>query len=71
MTQSQLDAMVALAGMRSATSLQAVELVLVHGYRPADAARVVGLSRAAVGNALARLRLALALARQAAGATPP
>ena len=68
MTQAQLDALAALVSMRTGPSLLAAGLVLVEGRRPADAAREAGLSPQAVSNALARLRRALDLARQAVGA---
>lgn len=68
LTQAQLDAIAALVGMRSGPALHAAGLVLVEGRRPADAAREAGLSPQAVSNALARLRRALDLARQAVGA---
>lgn len=68
MTQTQLDALASLVGMRSGPALLAAGLVMVHGRRPADAAREAGLTPAAVSNTLARLRRALDLARQATGA---
>lgn len=67
MTRDQLDALSALVGMRSGPALLAAGLVLVEGRRPADAAREAGMSPAAVGNALARLRRALELAQRVAG----
>lgn len=68
MTQVQLDALAALVCMRSGQALHAAGLVLVQGMRPADAAREAGMAPNALGNTLARLRLALDLARQAVGA---
>lgn len=68
MTGDQFAALAKLASVRSGRVVRAAELVLVHGRRPADAARETGLSPAAVGNALARLRRALALAQMATGA---
>lgn len=67
MTGDQFAALVTLASVRSGSVVHAAELVLVHGRRPADAAREAGLSPAAVSNALARLRRALAMAQRATG----
>lgn len=65
MTQAQLDALAALVGMRSGPALHAAGLVLIEGQRPSDAARDAGTTPQVVSNALARLRRAQALARQA------
>lgn len=67
MTGDQFAALAELASVRSSRVVHAAELVLVQGRRPADAAREAGLSPAAVSNALARLRRALAMAQRATG----
>lgn len=66
LTTAQLDALVALVGMHSGPAFGA-GLVLIEGYRPADAARAAGMSPQALGNALARLRRAMVLAQTVVG----
>jgi len=68
LTAAQFAALAELAGLRSAQTRLAAELVLVLGLRPADAARESGLSQQAACNALARLRLVMDLARATARA---
>ena len=67
MTQAQLDALASLVGMRSGPALHAAGLVLIEGWRSADAAREAGIAPQALSNALSRLRRTLATARQAVG----
>lgn len=67
LTTAQLDALAALIGMHVGPTLIGAGLVLIDGYRPADAARAAGLSPQALGNALARLRRAMSLAQAAVG----
>lgn len=68
MNEAQFRALAELAGMRLPGPTEACRLVLVDGMRPAEAARATGLAPAAVSNALARCRRALALAQEATAA---
>lgn len=64
MTETQFDALAQLLQLRNGRARDAARMVLVDGKRQADAARATGLSRSAVGNAIARGRRGLALARK-------
>lgn len=67
MTPAQFDALATLLRMQDAPSRAGARLVLVEGLRQADAAAMAGVSAAGLGNALARLRKGLELAKAAVG----
>lgn len=67
MTGEQFRALCTLLRSPPGAVQAAARLVLVEQLRPADAAALAGVSAASLSNALARLRRALEMARQAVG----
>ena len=65
MTAAQFDALAKLTRARNGAARAAAYMVLVDGHKPSAAAKLTGLSRASVSNALRRMRHALELARAA------
>lgn len=67
MTGLQFEALADLLRLRDGPSQKAAIGVLVHGQRPADAARACGLSPQAVSNVLTRCQRGIELARIVVG----
>ena len=70
MTSEQFAALAQLMRSPPGPARDACKLVLVDGLRPSDAARQAGVPPASVSNAVKRVRNAMTLAKQAAGADP-
>ena len=70
MPSDQFDAIAQLMRSPPGPARDACKLVLADGLRPSDAARQAGSSPASVSNAVKRVRDAMTLAKQAAGADP-
>lgn len=64
MTHAQFDALAELLRLRGGPATDAARLVLVDGLSAPDAAALVGMSRTAVYNAVARCRLGVELAQR-------
>ncbi len=67
MTDDQFTALATLMRLRASPSREAVRLVLVDGMRQADAARAVGISASALGNAIRAAKLAVELVKVVVG----
>jgi len=66
-TPDQFAALVALAGLRSPQTTEAVRLILTDGLPVGEAAQRAGISQPSASQALARVRRALELARVVVG----
>lgn len=62
MTDASFSALAQLLRLRASPSREAARLVLVHGMRPAEAARSAGCTPQAASNAIARCRRGIELA---------
>ncbi len=70
MTAEQFTALATLLRLRTGPAREAARLVLVEGLKQADAAALAGISTASLGNALARARKGLELAKAATLTAP-
>lgn len=70
MTPDQFSALAELLALRDGPAREAARLVLVDGMASSAAADQLGMSRAAVSNALTRCRRGLLLAERVTGRAP-